>query len=97
MDGGVGGGSKGDNELHTDKTMLESRNSRVTVMRETKTRTANSIFMKKIIAILSLAVFACAAYAGSDCCPKKEKKECPSKEAGKCPAGGDQQKQESKS
>jgi len=53
--------------------------------------------MKKLIAILSVALFACAAYAGSDCCPGKEKKECPSKEAGKCPAGGDQQKQESKS
>lgn len=79
------------------KPCYDPSNSRVTVIQEVKPRTVDQIDMKKLIVILSVALFACAAYAGSDCCPGKEKKECPSKEAGKCPAGGDQQKQESKS
>jgi hypothetical protein len=29
--------------------------------------------MKKIIAIMALAAFTCAATAGSDCCPSKGK------------------------
>jgi hypothetical protein len=51
--------------------------------------------MKKIIAIMALAAFACAATAGSDCCPSKNKdkgkESCPAQkgEKGSCPAGGD--------
>ncbi|MCU0770169.1 MAG: hypothetical protein MUE94_00165 [Verrucomicrobia bacterium] len=54
--------------------------------------------MKKLIAMMALVAFACAATAGSDCCPgkAKEKQDCPVKE-GKCPAGGDQKASDKKS
>ena len=48
--------------------------------------------------MMALVAFACAATAGSDCCPgkDKDKQECPAK-GDKCPAGGDQKTQDKKS